>query len=238
VPNKFPALAGELGRQEVVVHTPRHAVSLAELTGDELVDVAKAWRARATAARAEGFRYLQAVVNEGPEAGASLEHGHSQLAWLPEAPPAVARERETATGRGCPVCTLAGRELRAGSRIVLEEHGLALLSAYAARAPYELLVVPLACEADAFASDRLAGALRLAAEAVRRLRAVEGHVPLNAWLHTADLGGSQGHWHLELLPRLTVFAGLELGAELYVNPLAPETAAERLRAAAAPGGGP
>ena len=43
----------------------------------------------------------------------------------------------------------------------------------------------------------------------------EGPVPLNAWLHTG------GHWHLELVPRLTVFAGLELGAGIYVNSLPP-----------------
>ena len=44
-------------------------------------------------------------------------------------------------------------------------------------------------------------------------------MPWNAWLH---LGG---HWHLEVVPRLTVFAGLELGAEIYVNVIEPESAA-------------
>jgi UDPglucose--hexose-1-phosphate uridylyltransferase len=55
------------------------------------------------------------------------------------------------------------------------------------------------------------------------LRDVEGPVPLNAWLHTG------AHWHVELVPRLTVFAGLELGAEIYVNSLPPGEAAARLR---------
>ena len=48
-------------------------------------------------------------------------------------------------------------------------------------------------------------------------------MPLNAWLHTG------AHWHFEVVPRLTVFAGLELGAGLYVNWLPPEEAAARLR---------
>ena len=47
--------------------------------------------------------------------------------------------------------------------------------------------------------------------------------PANLWLHEA------GHWHLELLPRLSVFATLELGAGLYVNTVAPEEAARALR---------
>jgi UDPglucose--hexose-1-phosphate uridylyltransferase len=69
----------------------------------------------------------------------------------------------------------------------------------------------------------LVDAALLLHDAIRRLRDVEGPVPLNAWLHTG------GHWHLELVPRLTVFAGLELGAGIYVNSLSPEDAAQRLR---------
>ena len=48
-------------------------------------------------------------------------------------------------------------------------------------------------------------------------------MPLNAWLHTG------GHWHFELLPRLTVMAGLELGAGIYVNAVSPADAAAALR---------
>jgi UDPglucose--hexose-1-phosphate uridylyltransferase len=65
---------------------------------------------------------------------------------------------------------------------------------------------------------------------VRRLRALEGPLAFNAWLHTAPFGGD-GHWHFEIVPRLTVFAGVELGAGIYVNPLAPEEAAQTLRQA-------
>jgi UDPglucose--hexose-1-phosphate uridylyltransferase len=72
--------------------------------------------------------------------------------------------------------------------------------------------------------ENLADAALLLRDAIQRLRRVEGPVPLNAWLHTG------AHWHLELVPRLTVFAGLELGAAIYVNSLPPEEAAQRLRA--------
>ena len=70
----------------------------------------------------------------------------------------------------------------------------------------------------------LVDAALLLRDAIRRLRETEGPVPLNAWLHTG------AHWHVELVPRLTVFAGLELGAGIYVNSLPPEEAAQRLRA--------
>jgi UDPglucose--hexose-1-phosphate uridylyltransferase len=221
VPNLYPALE----RQEVVVHTPRHVRTLAELEGDELRAVAAAWALRAGAAQAEGFRYVQAIVNEGRDAGASRAHSHSQLAWLREAPPEV-RAEDARGDRGCPLCDLLAAETRDGERVVVEAGGLVLLAAYAGRLPYELVCAPLEHPGGgAFASDVLASALELVAEGVRRLHAVEGPVPLNAWLHDGR------HWHVELVPRLTVLAGLELGAGIYVNTLPPEDAAQRLREA-------
>jgi UDPglucose--hexose-1-phosphate uridylyltransferase len=230
VPNKFPALGGDAGRQEVVIHAPRHLLSLADLAPPELDRIAAAWQARAHAARAEGFPYVQALLNEGREAGASRPHTHSQLVWLPEAPPAVAKERDVAeAGGGCPLCALLAEERSLDLRVVDDEDGVAIVVSYAGRVPYELLIAPLVCQPDAFTSDDLSPALRALAVAIRRLHTVEGRVPLNAWVHTFPGGG--GHWHVEVVPRLTLLAGLELGAELYVNPLSPETAAERLRSA-------
>jgi UDPglucose--hexose-1-phosphate uridylyltransferase len=212
VPNLYPAFE----RQEVVIHTPRHARSFADLDAGEVELVADAWQLRAQAARHEDFAYVHALINEGRDAGASLPHSHSQLVWLREPPPAVTDERAARVPE-----LLARGELR-----VAEEDGVAVLSHPAGRGPYEFVVAPLDGEDDAFSSKRLGTALRVLAGAVARLRNVEGGVPWNAWLHTGS------HWHLEVLPRLAVFAGIELGAGIYVNTLAPEEAAERLRNAA------
>lgn len=210
VPNLYPALE----QQEVVVHSPRHVRTFAELEDTELDLVAEAWRRRFAAAADEGFSYVHAMINEGRFAGASLAHSHSQLVWLREPPPAVTREPAT---DGCAVCSLVSeRELAVGERgdIIAVCHP-------AGRVPFELLIAPHSH--DAGAEDDFAAALHLLRESIRRLRAVEGPVPWNAWLH---LGA---HWHLEVVPRLTVFAGLELGAEIYVNVVEPAGAAAALR---------
>ena len=203
VPNLYPALE----RHEVVVHSPRHVRSIAELEEAELDLVAEAWQLRA---EAQPAGYVHALVNEGREAGASLAHSHSQLVWLPEEPPAVSAER--ALPAGAPV---------------LERDGLAVTCPYASRLPYEAQIAPVEPEESGMRSELLAPALRLLAELVRRLHRLEGPVPLNAWLHDGL------HWHLELVPRLSVLAGLELGAGVYVNSLPPEEAAERLRGGSA-----
>jgi len=217
VPNLYPVFE----HHEVVVSTPRHVRSFAELTEDEVAGVTTAWRERALVAREAGFGYVHAFLNEGREAGASLPHSHTQLVWLKEAPPAVVAEDHDAD---CSVCRHVEAELASGERLVLERDGLVALAAYGGRLPYELLIAPLEHpQGTAFESGLLAPTLSLLSEALRRLRAVEGSAPVNAWLH------DRGHWHIEVLPRLTVFAGIELGAGIYVNSLAPEDAALALR---------
>jgi UDPglucose--hexose-1-phosphate uridylyltransferase len=217
VPNLYPAFE----RQEVVVHTPRHARTLAELSEKELEPIASAWRARIDVARADGFPYVQAILNEGREAGASLPHSHSQLVWLREPPPAAAAEYPQLERSDCAVCSLV--EERANLRVA-GRTGVELLAAPAGRVPYELLIAPAEHRPDA--DDALLfSALALLREAILRLRERQGPTPLNVWVHPG------GHWHVEVFPRLTVLAGLELGAGLYVNWLPPEEAAAELRAA-------
>jgi len=210
VPNLYPAFEG----QEVVVHTPRHCHFLTDLNDAEIAAVAEAWQARAAAR--EG--YLHAFVNERAEAGATLLHTHSQLVWFGQVPPEVERE----AGRGsCHVCDAPGGD----GLLVAEKDGVVLRTAWAGRTPYELLVAPAEHEGSPWRSDLLEPALRLVVEGLRRLHAVEGPCPMNLWVHAS------GHWHIEVLPRLTVFAGIELGAGYFVNPLAPETATAALRGA-------
>lgn len=194
VPNLYPALE----RQEVVVHSRRHVRSLAELEGDEPQLAAEAWQRRAAAEPG----YVHALVNEGREAGASLPHSHSQLVWLPEPPAARARPRL--------------EEFFAGG-------GLVAGCPWASRLPYETVIAPTEPETSGIQSDLLGEAVTLLAEIVRRLHAVEGPVPLNAWLEY-----DERDWRLVLLPRMTILAGLELGAGIFVNTLAPEEAARRL----------
>ncbi len=227
VPNLYPAFQ----RQQVVVHTPAHVRSLGELGDDALSAAAGAWAELAERAWKEGFDHLFAFVNEGEAAGASKEHSHSQVVWLDRAPPEIAAETARLRQGACALCALLGDpepSLELAERKP-ESGAVKLAVAPFGRTPYELLIAPAEHLADAFGSvDQLAAALSLAAEGARLLNAVEGPAPFNLWLHNFQ---GDGHWHLELVPRLTVFAGSELGMGIYVNPLEPEEAAARLRGA-------
>ena len=213
VPNLYPAF----DRQEVVVHTPRHARTVADLDDGELAAVSRAWHARFHAAIDDGY-YPLVFVNEGKGAGASLPHSHSQLVWLREAPPQARDEEPNLQEGRCALCAVLGDSLE-----IAVEGDLSLRAAGAGRAPYETLIAPRAHEARP-GRENLEAALRLLRHMIRRLHRAEAAVPFNAWLHHGQ------HWHLEIVPRLSVLAGLELGAGLYVNWLPPEEAVERLSA--------
>ena len=201
VPNLYPALE----RQEVVIHGHEHRRSLGDLSDATLALVAEAWQRRARDVGGTVF----AIVNEGHVAGASLPHSHSQLAWLPGRPPALLAERGVPAGE-----------------LIFERDGLVASCPRASRTPYEVLIAPAAAEPGGLRSDLLAPALQLLAELVRRIQALRGEpTPFNAWLHDGAA------WHLELVPRTTRLAGLELGAGVFINPLPPEEAADALRAA-------
>jgi UDPglucose--hexose-1-phosphate uridylyltransferase len=195
VPNLYPAL----DRQEVVVHSRRHIRSIAEADREELELIAEAWRRRA----AEQPGYVFPLINEGREAGASLPHSHSQLAWLPSQPPVRKRAR---------------------AEIVLQSNGLAVSCPWASRVPYETVIAPVEPEPHGLASPELPGALGLLAQVIRRLHMLEGPLPLNAWVEHDETD-----WRIVLFPRLSILAGLELGAGIYVNTVPPEEAAGRLR---------
>jgi len=145
------------------------------------------------------------LVNEGRLAGSSLPHVHSQLVYSNDPLPAIAAESPEGV-----VEVVSHDEL-----LIAEREGLRAVVHPAGRLPYELLI----------AAAEIGPALLLLRECVARLQVVEGPVPWNAWLHRGQ------HAHIEVVPRITVMAGLELGAGIYVNALDPSEAAERLRSA-------
>jgi UDPglucose--hexose-1-phosphate uridylyltransferase len=257
VPNKYPALSPDAadpppshapdlfgataarGAHEVIVNAPDPVTSLADLSVAQVGAAMAMWRERMRAHA--GAAYVHLLVNERAEGGASLPHTHAQLYALGFVPAQVARERErftahaTRTMGGNLLQDLVAEEVRQRERMVAIDDEVVLLSPYAARLPYELLLAPrrpaARFEDEALAPTLGAGMLH---QALQRLRGVLGFVPpLNIWVRTAPAGAEHFCWHIEVTPRLTHLAGLELGTGLNLNIIAPESAAQRLRDVAA-----
>ena len=223
------------GAHEVIVHAPEHATSMAGLDETRFAGAVAAWRERMRAHTAAAS-YVHLIVNEGPDAGASLEHSHAQLYALRFVPTAVARERERASAyhertMGSHLMSdILVEEVRRKERLVAIDDEAALICPWASRSPFELRVVPRRV-APSFERDREAGTAMIHT-AVQALASRFGSPPqLNLWVRTAPRGVEEFCWHVDLLPRLTVRAGFELGTGVEVNVYPPERAASELREA-------
>jgi UDPglucose--hexose-1-phosphate uridylyltransferase len=234
------------GRHEVIIESPRHVASLSELTPAEAELVFHAYRDRIIALKAEGrYRYVQIFKNVGPGAGASLEHVHSQLVALPGVPETIALElascREHFARHGRPLISdMLSAEIAAGERIVAAtEHFLAFCPR-AGRFPYETWVIPRQPEPsfETAQTGQFGELSRLVQDLIGRIERIASCTAYNYVLHTQPFDTSPDdhyHWHIEIIPRLTKVAGFEWGTGCFINPLAPETAADQLRKAAAAG---
>jgi UDPglucose--hexose-1-phosphate uridylyltransferase len=220
------------GAHEVIVNGPQSVLSLADLPAAQVAAAVDAWRARMRA-HADSA-YVQLIVNERREAGASLPHTHSQLYALDFVPAAVARERErsgayaTRTMGQSLLGDLVAEEVRLRERIVAIDDDAVLMTPYASRLPFQLMLAPRRPRAR-FEDDGPSGAALLH-DGLRRLaRHLGSSPPLNLWVRTAPHGAEHFCWRIDILPRLTHLAGLELSTDLNLNIVAPEHAAALLR---------
>jgi UDPglucose--hexose-1-phosphate uridylyltransferase len=232
-PDLFTATAAR-GAHEVIINAPDAVTSLARLTVEQLTAAMEVWRARMRAHAEAGAACVHLLVNERVEGGASLPHTHAQLYALDFVPAQIARERErftahaTRTMGGNLLQDLVAEEVRLRERLVAIDDEAVLLSPYAARLPYQLLLAPRRPRAS-FEDDGPLGAALLH-DGLNRLGRVLGFLPpLNIWVRTAPRGAERFCWRIDILPRLTHLAGLELGTGVHLNIVAPEQAAAQLR---------
>ena len=219
------------GVHEVIVHSPGHWTSMAQLSDDELAAAVDGWRSRM---RALGeFACLQLIVNEGGDAGASLEHSHAQLYGLTFVPVTVARERERFTAYheqtmgGNLLADIAAEEVRRSERLVAIDDEALLVCPWASHGAFELRIIPRDAAARFEQDDRGAGML---ATALRALTKRFGAAPeLNLWVRTAPGGAEPFCWHIDIAPKLGQRAGFELSTGVDINIYPPEKAAAELR---------
>jgi UDPglucose--hexose-1-phosphate uridylyltransferase len=220
------------GAHEVIINGPQPVMSLAELPVEQVAIAMDAWRERMRAH--ERSSYVQLIVNERREAGASLPHTHAQLYALDFVPAAVARERERASAYATRTMgqnllgELVAEEVRRRERIVAIDEEAVLMAPYASRLPFQLMLAPRRPVAR-FEQDGPSGA-SLLHDGLRRLtRHLGASPPLNMWVRTAPRGVEHFCWRIDVVPRLTHLAGLELSTDLNLNIVAPEHAAALLR---------
>jgi UDPglucose--hexose-1-phosphate uridylyltransferase len=247
-----PFIAGPgAGRCEVVCFTSDHDTPFHALPPEHVRTVVDAWADRTAELGAiDSIEYVFCFENRGEAIGVTLSHPHGQIYGYPFVPPRFFKEAQALrhhqerTGR-CLQCDLVKAEVDDGSRIVREsEHWIAYVP-FAARWPYEVRLVPRRHLPDLPSLDD-AERDDLARSYLAVLRAFDGlfdgDTPYIAgWQQTptrSPVDPDRDVWHLaaEIFTiqrsagKLKYLAGSESGAGVWINDVAPEHAAERLRA--------
>ncbi|MCK9614246.1 MAG: galactose-1-phosphate uridylyltransferase [Candidatus Omnitrophica bacterium] len=259
VPNKFPALIieGELdkraigmydvsngvGAHEVIIDSPHHYKTIAELTDLEVQYMLKIYRSRTLDLRKDRrFKYLLIFKNVGLEAGASLEHGHSQLIALPMVPKNVLDEVRGARHfyeyrERCIFCDMIAYEEENGKeRIVTENEDFVSFCPLSSRFSFEIWVIPKEHSMDfgQINDERIKKLAHILKDSLTRLKKVLGEHPYNYIIHTSPVNTDAHpsyHWHIEIMPKLSRVAGFEWGSGFYVVGTPPNIAAKSLREA-------
>lgn len=230
--------AGGFGVQELVIPAPRHVASLPELECHEFVVglIAAQCRIREMA-RTPGIVHAMFFCNCRFEAGASIEHVHFQLIGSPLISPQqqsrLERMQAWRSRHGIPLLQhLVEFEENDRRRMIASGEAWSLFCPLASRMPFQAWIVPRS-EARSFVDctwNELEELAQMTQRYLGRLEDLLGQPGYNWVLHQPPFAQSAaGDWFVEIVPRLAKAAGYELGTDIQVNPVSPETAARRMR---------
>jgi UDPglucose--hexose-1-phosphate uridylyltransferase len=229
-----------VGAHEVIIESPEHLHTLADMPVKRVEDLFWAYRDRVLDLRRDTrLRYILLCKNHGAAAGAVLEHTHSQLIALPVVPKRVHEELEGSRKHfdykeRCIYCDILAQESESAVRVVHESEHFAVICPYAARFPFETWILPKAhsSHAESMTPAEIHDLAPVLQNVLRKLDTTLEKPAYNLMLHTAPIQEqpmAHYHWHLELIPKMTQVAGFEWGTGFYINPTPPEEAAKFLR---------
>ena len=258
VPNLFPAFAPPkqqadetgimksdifglaVGHHEVLIESPNHNGNPANSELPQLVQVVNAYVDRLRELAAKPYvKYVSIFRNHGVEAGASLSHAHSQLIAMPYVPTTVDDEVTASLNfwnqhEKCVFCDLIEKESNS-QRIIQDNQYFAVLAPYASVNPMEFWIIPKKHAANPLnltwaETKAFAETLKTTLKALKDL---VNDPPYNYGIHLSINEEAQDcyHWHLEVYPRLAIWAGFEKSTGTYINTIPPETAAAELKKA-------
>jgi UDPglucose--hexose-1-phosphate uridylyltransferase len=139
----------------------------------------------------------------------------------------------------CIHCAMLEWELKQKKRIVYRNKHFVTVEPFAPRVSYETRIYPInhAAHFEEISDEKRRFFAESLGDALRRIAKALGNPDYNFFIHSAPISSennnhySHYHWHLEILPHVATWAGLELGVGIEVVTVPPEEAAENLRKA-------
>ena len=254
-PNKYPAftegkashlsLVGPyavmlgIGYHELVV-TRDHYRQLATMNEMEVAEVFDAYQERFLEhMNKKSVNYVAIFHNHGKEVGASIPHPHSQIMAIPVVAPYIKLELDGAqkyhkSNKHCVFCVMVEYESEEKNRVVFENEDFIAFCPFASRVAFEVHVMPKK-HSPYFERITDNQKIKLAEVFSKSLGAIYKALndpPYNFYIHSAPCDGKDYphfHWHIEILPHTSTWAGFELDTGIEISTLKPEDAADYLR---------
>ncbi len=256
VPNKFAALSpdclpertihrsrrsmGGFGEHDVIVETPDHSLSMAQMTDSQVADILRIYKIRYDQLSLDP-RVAQVTIfkNHGTDAGTSLEHPHSQMIATPVISYQIRQRFQEALRHHddfgcCMFCQIIEEELQEQVRVIVASEHFVAVELFASPAPFFTHIYPrrhMASFGDISAKE-IADLGRVLRIVLAKLYHGLQNPDFNFTIRTSPaecVGVRYFHWYMSVIPRLTRTAGFELGSGMFINTVIPEEAAEFLR---------
>jgi len=254
-PNKFPTVSQfavmkpkpegpyfsmpGVGFHELVV-TRDHFKQLALMNVLEIAEVFDAYQDRYLDLMSKkNVNFIAIFHNHGKEAGASLSHPHSQIMAIPMIAPYPKQELDGAemyyrSNKACVYCIMTEYESQFKKRIVFENEDFVAFCPYASRVAFEVWVVPKKHNPyfERITDEQKLKLAEVFSKALGAIYKALNDPPYNFYINTSPCDGKDYphfHWHIEILPHTSIWAGFELETGIEISTIQPEVAAEYLR---------
>lgn len=232
-PNKFCAVARDYehayGSHEVVVETPNHSLTFSQIPITNLEFMFEMFAMRKSQLLEDKkIEYVSIFKNEGKQAGASLEHSHSQILAMAFKPYNIEVREPFTQEKNCAICELNTREQE---RKFYEDSEILAFCPYASKHPFETWIIPKKHTQDILdlKANQLSGIIKAMKIITGFYDNVLGFAPYNITYMCASRSSKDFHFHIKFLPRIAIQAGFELGTFVNINIMPPEMAAEAIR---------
>ncbi|MBI5392655.1 DUF4931 domain-containing protein [Candidatus Woesearchaeota archaeon] len=242
IPNKFPALelkgksqittdnqyytySDNYGQHEIIIETNKHGEQIYDYSREHFIKLLHLYKARILVLNNnEKIEYVQVIKNHGKDAGASIEHSHSQI-FAYNMIPITIQQKEKACKDNCAYCEIILRE-KDSYRRCFENNSFVAFTPYASRFAYEIIIFSKQHKLSLI--DFSDAEIKELAEIMQKILAKLKELGQDFNFYFQN-GIKNMHFHVEFTPRINIFAGFEFATETVINTIYPEDAAKWYR---------
>ena len=227
------------GVHEVIIFND-HSKQLFDFSFNEWEELLGVYQQRYTELSKEEFvNYISIFHNHGKMAGASLIHPHSQIIAIPffdnNIKASLDASKKFFQEKGqCIFCAINRAEKVAKKRIIFENNNFLVMCPFASKVNFEVVIspknhLPYFEKMTKEEKGDLAQAFQII---MAKINKGLNSPDYNFYLKTSPCDDKEYpffHWHFTIMPRISVWAGFELGTGIEIITMPPEKATDYLK---------